>query len=113
VLVISAIFQQTINNVQRQCFETTTKVSDELENHFPIQDVMDVLKFVYPQYWLKPSSEQTSLVHMAILKDFCSQPKKLGSSQTWIMVVLDVNVLDLEFSFFKITMMSNVQWAMD
>jgi len=40
VLVTNAIFQQTINNVQRQCFEIITKVSDELENRIPIQDVM-------------------------------------------------------------------------
>jgi len=50
---------------------------------------------------------------MVILKDFYSQPKKFESSQTWISVVLDVNILDLQSSFFKITMMSNAQWAMD
>jgi hypothetical protein len=43
-------FQQTINNVQRQCFEATTKISDELEKRTLIQDVMDVLGLVYPQY---------------------------------------------------------------
>jgi hypothetical protein len=74
---------------------------------------MDVLGLVYPQYWLKPSSEHTFPIHMVILKDFYSQPKKFGSSQTWIPVVLDVNILDLQSSFFKITMMSNAQWAMD
>jgi hypothetical protein len=68
--------------VQRQCFEAITKVNDELEKHFLAQDVMDVFGLVYPQYWLKPSCEQTFPVHMAILKGFYSQPKKLGSSQT-------------------------------
>jgi hypothetical protein len=53
-----------------------------LEKHFLAQDVMDVLGLVYPQYWLKPSCEQTFPIHMAILKGFYSQPKKLGSSQT-------------------------------
>ncbi len=43
-------FQHTINNVQRQCFETTTKISDELEKHFLAQEVMDVLRLVYTQY---------------------------------------------------------------
>jgi hypothetical protein len=32
--VICAIFQQTINNVQRHCFEAATKINDELEKHF-------------------------------------------------------------------------------
>jgi hypothetical protein len=34
VHVICAIFQPTINNVQRHCFEATTKVNNELEKHF-------------------------------------------------------------------------------
>jgi hypothetical protein len=50
---------------------------------------------------------------MAILKGFYYQPKKLGSTQTWIPSILDVNIMDLQSYFFKITMMSNAQWAMD
>jgi hypothetical protein len=34
VHVICTIFQQTINNVQRHCFESATKVNNELENVF-------------------------------------------------------------------------------
>jgi hypothetical protein len=56
-------------------------------------DVMDVLGLVYPQYWLKPSCEKTFPIDMAILKGFYNQPKKLGSSQTWIPI--DVNIWDL------------------
>ncbi len=50
MLVIHAIFQQTINNVQRQCFDVVANVSDELEKQFPAQDVIDALGLVYPQY---------------------------------------------------------------
>jgi hypothetical protein len=56
---------------------------------------MNVVGLAYPQYWLKSSCEHTFPINMAILKGFYSQPKKLGSSQTWITVVLDVNILDL------------------
>jgi hypothetical protein len=56
---------------------------------------MDVVGLVYPQYWLKPSCEHTFSIHMAFLKGFYSQPKKLGSSQAWIPTILDVNILDL------------------
>ncbi len=73
--------------MQRQCFETTTKISDKLEKRFLAQDVMDSLGLVYPQYWLKPSCEHTFPLHMAILKGFYSRPKQPGSSQTWILVV--------------------------
>jgi hypothetical protein len=40
-------------NVQRHCFETTIKASDELEKWFPTQDVMDVLALVYPEQLAK------------------------------------------------------------
>jgi hypothetical protein len=72
---------------------------------------MDVLGVVYLQYWLKSSCELTFLIHMAILKWFYHQPKKLGSTQTWIPTLLDVNILDLQYLKNKITMMFNVQWA--
>jgi len=77
-----------------------------LKNDF-FPEVMDALDVVYPQYWFKSSCEVTFLVHMAILKG----SKKLGSTQTWIPLVLDVNILELQPSFFKITMMFNAQWA--
>jgi hypothetical protein len=72
VNVICVIFQQTINNVQRQCFETTTKINDKLKKRFLAQDVMDVLGLVNSQYWLKHSCEQTFPLHIAILKGFYS-----------------------------------------
>jgi len=33
--------------MQRHCFETTIKASDELEKWVPTQDMMDVLALVY------------------------------------------------------------------
>jgi hypothetical protein len=38
---------------------------------------------------------------MAILKGFYYQPKRLGSTQTWIPSILDVNIMDLQSSFFQ------------
>jgi hypothetical protein len=72
VHVTRVIFQHIVNNVQRQCFEITTKINDELEKHILTQDVMDALRLVYPQYWLQPSCEHTFPFHMAILKGFYS-----------------------------------------
>jgi hypothetical protein len=44
VFIIHVTFQQTINNVQRQCFKIIVKVNDELEKQFPTQNVMNVLR---------------------------------------------------------------------
>ncbi len=52
-------------------------------------------------------------MYLAQLKRFYYQPKKLGLTQTWILAIIDVDILDLQCSFFKITMLFNVQWAID
>ncbi len=62
---------------------------------------MDALWLVYSQYGLKSLCQQTFLVHMAIVKGIYYQPKKLGLTQTWTPVILDVNILDLQFISFQ------------
>jgi hypothetical protein len=64
-------------------------------------NVMDILWLVYSQYGLKSLCEQTFPIHMAILKGIYYQPKKIGLTQTYIPIILDVNILDLQFYFFQ------------
>jgi hypothetical protein len=47
VHVTCVIFQQTIYQVQRQCFETIITFIDELEKWFATHDVIDALSVVY------------------------------------------------------------------
>ncbi len=77
-------------------FKIVAKVNDEFEKNFA-QEMMDALKLVYLQYWFKSSCEETFSIHMALLKMFYCQPKKLGSSQTWILTIIDVDILNLQF----------------
>jgi hypothetical protein len=49
MFIICVTFQQTINNVQRWCFQVVVKVNDELEKQLATQDVMDFCKLVYPK----------------------------------------------------------------
>ncbi len=85
------------------------KINDKLEKCFLAHNVMDALGLVYPQYCLKPSFEQT----------FFLQRFLQLAQEAWIIPNLDpsyqlyVNIWDLQSYFFKITMMSNVQRAMD
>jgi hypothetical protein len=80
-------FKHTINWVQKQCSEIITTLNDDLEKWFATHDVMDALGVVYLQYWPKFSCQVTFLIHMAILKGFYRQPKKLGCTQTWINII--------------------------
>jgi hypothetical protein len=74
-------------------------MNDEVEKRLPTQDVMDVLGMIYPWYWLKSTCEETLFGHMAMLKGCCYQPRKLGSTQTWIWIIFDLDILHLQ-SFF-------------
>ncbi len=50
---------------------------------------------------------------MAMLKGFCYQPRKLGSTWTWVWIIFYFDILDLQSFFLKITTKFNAQWAMD
>jgi hypothetical protein len=76
-------------------FKIVAKVNDEFEKNFA-QEMMDALRLVYLQYWFKSSCEETFSIHMALLKMFYCQPKKLRSSQTWILTIIDVDILNLQ-----------------
>jgi hypothetical protein len=66
-----------------------------------VQDVMNVLGLVYSQYWLKSMCEETFLIHLAIFKGVYYQFKKLGSNQTWIPIIIDDHILELQCFFIK------------
>jgi hypothetical protein len=78
-------------------FKIVAKVSDEFEKNFPTQKMMDALRLVYLQYWFKSSCEESFSIHMALLKFFYCQPKKIGSSQTWTLTIIDVDIVNLQF----------------
>lgn len=84
------------------------------------QGVMCVLEMCYPQYWLIDALEATHLGHIAKLKTFYEIAKKL-----WVLMDIKTNdveeqappplgIYNLEFhiSFFKITIITNVQVAL-
>jgi hypothetical protein len=60
--------------------EQHPRLMRSLKTNFDVQDVMDALGLVYPQYWLKSTCEETFPIPLAILKGVYYQFKKLGSS---------------------------------
>lgn len=87
-------------------FKIVAKVSDEFEKNFLAQEMMDALRLVYLQYWFKSSCEETFSIHMVLLKMFYCQPEKLRSNQTWILTIIDVDILNLQF------FSSRSQWSL-
>lgn len=77
VPTIHIFFQQIINS-SKVVFKIVAKVSDEFEKNFLPQEMMDAWRLVYLQFWFKFSCEEIFSIHMALLKMFYCQPKKLG-----------------------------------
>lgn len=67
---------QTINHVQKQCYETITKVNDELDKKFLAEDVMGCTWGDLPHLY-------------GSLEKVYFQPIKLGSTQIGILAILD------------------------
>ncbi len=105
VPTIHIFFQQIINS-SKVVFKIVAKVSDEFEKNFLAQEMMDAWRLVYLQFWFKFSCEETFSIHMALLKMFYCQPKNLGSSQTWILTIIDADILNLHF------FSSRSQWSL-
>ncbi len=59
-------------------FKIVAKVNDEFEKNFLAQEMINASRLVYLQYQFKSSCEETFSIHMALLKMFYCQPKKLG-----------------------------------
>jgi hypothetical protein len=109
-----------LGEVQRQLTSAAKQLIEELEKRFPHQEVMCALGICYPQYWLNDTFEATYPGHIATLKSFYGTAKKLWvpvdaeteDAEEWVPPPLDIRNLELQSSFFKITMISNAQAAM-
>jgi hypothetical protein len=109
-----------LREVQNQLTKAAKHLIEELDKRFPHHEVMCALGICYPQYWLTDTFEATYPGHIAILKTFYGTSKKLSvpahgeteGVEEWVPPPLDIRSLELQSSFFKITMMSNAQAAM-
>ena len=109
-----------LGEVQRQLTSAAKHLIEELEKRFPQQEVMCALGICYPQYWLTDTFEATFPGHIATLKTFYGTSRKLWvpadaeteDAEEWVPPPLDIRNLELQSSFFKITMISNAKAAM-
>lgn len=95
--------------MKRQCCEAAQKIISELEHRFPAVDVMDALGVVYPQYWVSPTAPETFPQHLEVLKR--GHPTRVKDMT--VPALLDAQRLADQSSFFKLSMLNNLQWAVD
>jgi len=110
-MVSKEIQAKFVNSVKQQCALAIVNFITELEKCFPMQELLNVTKVIYSQYWLIPKAEITFLGHMAIMQAHFGHPKIFGSSNTFDGPLVNLTFLDQQFTFFKLTMQNHCQVA--
>jgi len=90
-------------------------LSDELDWHFPHQDLLDAFGIIYPQYWKQPKAKRELLFHLNVLKRFYSHSKFLnaglplheGETPYTASEMLSDSYLENQQGLFKLTMKAN------
>jgi len=54
-------------NVQQQCLKVGVGLICELKRRFLVQEFLNAIKVIYPQYWLALEMEITFISHLVIL----------------------------------------------
>lgn len=81
---------------------------------FASHGVMEVLRVVFPQYWMMINYDKSFKRHNNVIKAQYYYPKKIVPNQTLVPKVLCFcfGSLDIHMSFFKLTMKNNVTSTM-
>jgi hypothetical protein len=99
-------------SVKQQCSEAACQIILELDRRFPTVEVMDALGIVYPQYWLNESAAETFGQHLEVLKRSFGASKRVKEDFV-VPALVDAHRLADQSSFFKLSMTSNSQWAVE
>jgi hypothetical protein len=64
--------------------------------NFFVEDLMDALGVVYPQYWLQLKLKKRFNVHLTIIKVTFCYPKKIKLEVVWVQVLFSNVTFDLQ-----------------
>lgn len=62
-------FDHVVFTVKRTCREVALKLIEELDNWFPIVELLNALGIVHPQFWTRDDVEEAFGDHLAIIND--------------------------------------------
>jgi hypothetical protein len=110
-MVSREIWAKVVDSMKQQCVLVVANFITELEKCFPMQELLNVTRVVYSQYWLILKVEITFPRHMAIMQAHFGHPKIFGNSNTFDGPLVNLTLLDQQFTFFKLTMQNHCQVA--
>jgi hypothetical protein len=85
----------------------------DLECRFLDHELMNVLGVIYPQHWLKPNCESTFVSHLSLIKRHYFTLKNLNTLGSWISKVISRDILNMQTSLFKLTILTQALKAME
>ncbi len=71
------VYAKEVAKVKLQCAYAIEKLICELGNRFPLNESMDVLGVVYPQYWLGIIPKTSFQMHLNVINMFMVCQKKM------------------------------------
>ncbi len=97
-----------------ECKESTKILIQELQGKFPNHELMLALGVIYPNFWAShPINVKNNFhQHMTIIKYTYYIFYTMGNDGMWMKSMLDGYVLDLQCSFYKMTMITNNKLVM-
>lgn len=106
-----------------KCSNIAQTLCDELNWHFPQQELLDAFRIIYPQYWRQEGADASFSYHLAILKKsygdarLVNQPLHEGGKSLKAPKMLSTSNLDLQQGLFRITVEANYDiacgWPLD
>jgi len=80
----------------------------KVSNH----ELKNALGIIYPQYWLQLDCESTFVNHLSLIKQHYYISQKPSVESKWVFNAFSREILDLQTSFFKLTMKNQASKAM-
>ncbi len=81
--------------------------SNELNWHFPSEELMNALGVVYPPYWVIANFGASFPLHLEVIMSFYCVPQRTFNSKLLVVTPLDKLKLESQVSLFKTTMIHN------
>jgi hypothetical protein len=90
-----------VEDVQQQCSEVAIDLICELERQFLAQEFLNVIKVIYPQYWMAPKEKISFPSHFVILQVHLGHPKAWGAFGAFGGPIFNPILLDEQFVKFS------------
>lgn len=89
--------------MKKLCFTIVDMLITKMERHFVDFKLMNAFSIVYPQVWMESNVVFSFSLHFDVIKKHYCESKKVRPPLDQIVEAFNVNLLNLQWSIFKLT----------